>query len=205
MGWGSCGCDSSLAPALRSTAVSKHLAAPGDESLAGSRDAGAAKAAASRCEPLPDQERDRTQKRKRGETAISRYGIALDRGGEQSTGCSCRKRRHSQTPRVEKHHSCLRKIRGCHQQSVSHSHTNQEENRIVLLVAALDRRHYAPWRHRKCSYLRLRRRTRATDRRRSVTPRSGIAGASHHGSWRRRRAPSADHRPCPWGERSARS
>ena len=32
------------------------------------------------------------------------------------------------------HHSCLRKIRGCDPQSVPHSHTNHEENRIVLLV-----------------------------------------------------------------------
>ena len=48
-----------------------------------------------------------------------------------------------------------RKPSGRHRRSVFHAHADHDENRIVLLRAALDRRHRSPWRNWKRSLLRI--------------------------------------------------
>ncbi len=54
------------------------------------------------------------------------------------------------------------------QRSVFHGHSNHEENRVVLLVAALDRGHQGSWSHSKCVLRRPGRRTRIITRCRCV-------------------------------------
>ncbi len=65
-----------------------------------------------------------------------------------------------------------------HRRSVFHTHTDHDENRIVLLLAALDWRHRSPWRNWKRSLLRVCRRARTTNRRRCVA--RGAAGQVCH-------------------------
>ncbi len=50
-----------------------------------------------------------------------------------------------------------RKLVVCHRDSVFHAHIDYDEPRIVLLRAALDQRHRAPWCNGKRRLLRVRR------------------------------------------------
>src|SRR5262245_55948068 len=62
--------------------------------------------------------------------------------------------------------------------SVFHAHADHDQNRIVLLRAALDRRHRSPWRNRKCSLLCVGGRARTTNRCRYIA--CGPAGQVRH-------------------------
>lgn len=55
-----------------------------------------------------------------------------------------------------------------HRGSVFYAHADHDEHRIVLLLAALDRRHRSSWRNRKCCLLCVGRRVGTAHPRRCI-------------------------------------
>src|SRR5262245_45359173 len=119
---------------------------------------------------------------------------AIGRGGEQNPSvlpetvvCEhlLRSRQRSLNSSQKWSHSATRRegvvallVVRCHGHSVFHAHADHDENRIILLRAALDRRHRSPWCNRKRSLLRVCRRARTINRRRCIA--RGAAGQVCH-------------------------